>query len=142
MSIALRGHHLLCMLTYIGKGYSPDFIANYDDIARRISNGEELVIVHGPDDICRPLLGDTGAHCRGRSVFKRDERALGIVSDLLEQQIAAGTVLTPNSKFLAHLRAAFSEGKMRKACFGCEWASLCRNVAKSDYADAKIACHG
>ena len=50
MTVRLRPHHLLCLLTYVGKGYSPAFTANYDAIAMRIEQGEELLIVSGPDD--------------------------------------------------------------------------------------------
>ena len=32
MTIKLRAHHLLCLLTYVGKGYSPAFTANYDRV--------------------------------------------------------------------------------------------------------------
>jgi hypothetical protein len=138
MSIAIRGHHLLCMLTYIGKGYSPEFIRNYDEIIARIGEGEEMLIVHGPDDICRPLLCETSAHCRGRSVLRRDERALSIVSNLLGRPIVVGTLLKPDQKMVDALRLAFAKGQMRKACFGCDWANLCGSVAKSDYADVKL----
>ncbi|OWU61413.1 2Fe-2S ferredoxin, partial [Staphylococcus aureus] len=40
MTIRLRGHHLLCMLTYVGKGYSPAFVENYDAMAGRLGRGE------------------------------------------------------------------------------------------------------
>ena len=29
MTVRLRAHHLLCMLTYVGKGYSPAFCAGF-----------------------------------------------------------------------------------------------------------------
>ena len=50
MTIRLRPHHLLCLLTYSGKGYSAAFTANYDVIAGQISQGEDILIVEGPDD--------------------------------------------------------------------------------------------
>ncbi len=56
MTVRLRGHHLLCMLTFVGKGYSPAFVENYDRIAGRLSEGEDILLVDGPDDICAPLL--------------------------------------------------------------------------------------
>lgn len=140
MTIALRGHHLLCMLTYIGKGYTQEFTRNYDRIALRISKGEALEIVLGSDDICRPLLSDAGAHCEGRPVLKRDERALAIVSSILDRPVTIGTVLKPDANMMETLRLAFADGQMRKACFGCEWASFCANVAKNAFRDAKIAC--
>ncbi len=58
MTVRLRAHHLLCMLTYVGKGYSPAFVENYEVIAARLSAGEEIELVAGPDDICGPLTAD------------------------------------------------------------------------------------
>ncbi len=76
MTVRLRGHHLLCMLTYIGKGYSPAFVDNYDTIAERLSGGEDIEIIDGPDDICQPLLCTGDCHCFNESVVVRDRLAL------------------------------------------------------------------
>ncbi len=54
MTVELRPHHLLCMLTYVGKGYSPAFCANYDAVLARLSAGEEILLVDGPDSVCAP----------------------------------------------------------------------------------------
>ena len=37
MTVRLRAHHLLCMLTYVGKGYTAAFTANYDRIVERLN---------------------------------------------------------------------------------------------------------
>ena len=84
MTIRLRPHHLLCLLTYSGKGYSAAFTANYDVIAGRISQGEDVLIVEGPDDICAPLLGDSEPHCWRDSVTERDRLAARDLRELLE----------------------------------------------------------
>lgn len=138
MTIKLRGHHLLCMLTYIGKGYSEDFIDNYDEIARRLSAGEVIKIIRGTDDICLPLLCEAGAHCHARSVLRRDERALVIVSKILGRPIGIGGTLVPDDALVRKLRAAFAQGEMRKACFGCDWADLCQSVARGGFQEVKI----
>ena len=75
MTVRLRAHHLLCMLTYVGNGYSPAFVENYEVIAARLSAGEEIELVAGPDDICVPLTADPDAHCHGASVIERDRAA-------------------------------------------------------------------
>jgi uncharacterized protein len=63
MAVRLRPHHLLCMLSYAGRGYSPAFVANFDAVVRRLEAGEEIVVVSGADDICIPLLCEDRAHC-------------------------------------------------------------------------------
>ena len=75
MTIRLRAHHLLCLLTYVGKGYSPAFTANYDAIAERLSRGEDILLVSGPDDICAPLLDEPEPHCLNEGVIERDRLA-------------------------------------------------------------------
>ena len=80
MTVRLRAHHLLCMLTYVGKGYTQSFTVNYDRVAERLNRGEEIEIVAGPDDICAPLLCGDAAHCFRKSVSERDAKALVLVA--------------------------------------------------------------
>lgn len=139
MTIRLRTHHLLCMLTYVGKGYSPAFVDNYEAIAARLSAGEEIVIVDGPDDICAPLLCGAQPHCLGDGVAERDRKAAEAVATLLAMPVMAGTRLTPSASLLLRLRRTFAEGDIRAACSGCEWSGLCDTVAAEGYAKARIA---
>lgn len=127
------------MLTYIGKGYSPAFVENYDTIAGRLSQGEDIVIIDGPDDICQPLLCTGDCHCFNESVVMRDRLALNAVSDLFETRIAAESAFTLNAEHLSRLRSAFASGSIRKACQSCEWSDLCTRIAVSDdYAGVQI----
>lgn len=138
MTIRLRPHHLLCLLTYVGKGYSPAFTANYDVIAGRLSRGEDILIVSGPDDICAPLLGEPEPHCWGESVVERDRLAAQDVGDLLARPIKPGIRIDLDAQTLARMREAFSAGLTRNACHGCEWAGLCSQVAASSYLDTRV----
>ena len=138
MTIRLRPHHLLCLLTYVGKGYSPAFTANYDVIAGRLSRGEDILIVSGPDDICAPLLGEPEPHCWGESVVERDRLAARDVGHLLARPIKPGIRIDLDAQTLARMREAFSAGLTRDACQGCEWAGLCSQVAASSYPDTRV----
>ena len=134
MTVALRPHHLLCLLTYAGKGYTPAFTANFDDIARRLAEGEAIRIVEGPDDICTPLLDEADAHCHRDSVTQRDARAAESLSQILGQPLSDTTVLPD----LATLRAAFSSGEARPACAGCPWFDLCSDIAGSGFDGVRL----
>ena len=138
MTARLRSHHLLCLLTYVGKGYSAAFIANYDAIAERLGRGEDILIVSGPDDICQPMLGEVESHCLGESAAGRDELAARDVGKLLARPIRAGARFSLDAATLAGLRAAFSAGVTREACQGCEWAGLCTTVAAGGYRDVRL----
>ncbi|UGX86117.1 DUF1284 domain-containing protein [Phyllobacterium meliloti] len=138
MTIKLRAHHLLCMLTYVGKGYSVAFTKNYDRIIARIAAGEDILIQEGPDDVCQPLLGDSDPHCFRDSVVERDAKAAADVGRLLGKTIQAGDVLTLDGETVARFRGAFGQGTTRTACAGCEWFDLCSTISKADYADTRL----
>jgi uncharacterized protein len=126
------------MLTYVGKGYSPAFTANYDLIAGRLSAGEDIVIVTGPDDICQPLLDAGDAHCLTDSVDERDRIAAEDLANLLARPIAAGQHFLLDAATLARQRAAFAQGQVRRACNGCEWAGLCTDIAVDNFASVRV----
>ncbi len=139
MTVRLRAHHLLCMLTYVGKGYSPAFVENYEVIAARLSAGEEIELVAGPDDICHPLTADPDAHCHGTSVVERDEEAAAAVACLLGSPLGPGVRIKPTAALVARLRKTFATGEIRTACSGCEWSGLCGSVAETGYIGVRLA---
>ncbi|MBZ9883277.1 DUF1284 domain-containing protein [Mesorhizobium sp. CA10] len=138
MTVKLRAHHLLCLLTYVGKGYSPAFIANYDKVVKRLGEREAVVIVAGPDDVCAPLLGEPEPHCLRESAAERDRMAARDVGALLGRPIQAGDRLVLDAPKLAEMRKAFSAGLTRQACSGCEWSGLCDTVAASGFSDTYL----
>lgn len=143
MTIALRAHHLLCLLTYVGKGYNADFVVNCDATAARVAAGEDVQIVDGPDDICAPLFDTaldtaTSPHCTCTRVVERDRQAARDVEALLGQPATPGARLLLDSEAVTLLRRAFRGGTIRRACDGCEWHDLCTAVAGSGYRRARL----
>lgn len=138
MTIQLRPHHLLCLLTYAGKGYSPAFTANYDVITGRIAKGEDLLIVKGPDDICAPLLEDSGAHCWRDSVTDRDRLAASELGELLPSPIQTGARITLVPKIVQDMRKAFAANGIRAACSGCEWSALCSRISAQHFEGTRL----
>ena len=143
MTVILRPHHLLCFLTYIGKGYDAAFVANYDTIARRIEQGEDIRITYGPDDICAPMLsGFSGEgpppHCLDDSVSVRDRAAQHDISAVFGLVLNEGQNVTIDRNLVVRMRAAFAAGKTRTACTGCEWHGLCTRVAEQDFTAVRI----
>ena len=123
------------MLTYVGKGYSPAFVENYDAIAGRLSQGEDIFLVDGPDDICAPLLcggAEGDCHCYETSVRIRDRLAMEAVGELFGQTLSTQNAFDLDAERLAALRRAFAKGTLRKACEGCEWSDLCTRIATTD----------
>lgn len=141
MSIRLRPHHLLCLLTYVGKGYSPAFVANYDRIVARLDAGEPAELVEGPDDICAPML-DGGHHCLNDSVAIRDATARAALARLFGDGLAVGTMLRFSAGRLAAMRAAFADGTLRAVCTGCQWTGLCDAIAADGFRGTRLLGEG
>lgn len=139
MTVRLRAHHLLCLLTYAGKGYSPAFTAGFTAIAGRIAAGEGVTLAQGADDVCAPMLGDPSCHCHDRSVALRDRRAARDIAALLGRPVMPGDRLLLDPDILARMRKAFAAGTLRGACGGCGWADLCRTIAAKGYGPAILA---
>ena len=134
MTIQVRPHHLLCMLTFIGKGYSPAFVASLEQVVRRVATGAETVeIVAGPDDICAPLLAEADCHCHRSSVIERDRLATEAIGTLLRRSITPGTEFLLSRADLDLLREAFAAGTIRQACTGCQWKPLCDDIAADGF---------
>ena len=138
MTVRLRAHHLLCLLTYVGKGYSPAFTANYDKVVKRRGVGEGVVIVAGPDDICAPLLGEPEPHCLSQSAVERDRLAARDVGTLLGRPIQPEDRFVLDASSLAGMRKAFAAGLTRHACSGCEWSGLCDTVSASGFSGTRL----
>jgi len=139
MTVRLRPHHLLCVLTYVGKGYSPAFVANMTRIAGRLGAGEAVEIVEGPDDICAPLLDGPDPHCRLARVTRRDRAAARDLGRLLGLEARPGAHVTLDPDLLLDLRTAFASSQIRSACGGCEWFGLCGSIAATGFEGAVMA---
>lgn len=138
MTIRLRAHHLLCLLTYAGKGYSAAFTANYDIIAERLSAGERIEIVDGPDDICAPLLAGGDPHCWNISVIERDQKAARDLQAVVGAALSVGSSIALDAQMLRRMRAAFQQPQTRTACIGCEWHDLCSAISMDDYQGTRV----
>lgn len=139
MTVSIRPHHLLCMLTYLGRGYTPDFVKNYDEIIARLNEGEAVQLVSGPDDICTPMLDEAGCHCHNDSVRTRDEIAARQIGSLLKTSLETKMALRLTASQVAALRAAFADDSIRAGCEGCEWHDLCSSIASKKYRGCHLA---
>jgi|GEM_PF-167289 len=139
MTVSLRPHHLLCMLTYLGKGYTADFISNYNQIVKRLNKGEPIRLVGGPDDICQPMLQEASCHCHTGNVRERDRLAAAEIGKVLGCSLETGSGLRLTGGQLAVLRRAFLEGSIRSGCAGCEWQELCTGIARNGFRGCRLA---
>jgi hypothetical protein len=144
-TIKLRGHHLLCLLAYRGEGYTPDFIANFDAIADRLTRGAIIEIISGPDQICGALRQgaviacDHARICRKQTVRHRDRLALKDIARALHRTgLKEGDRLSLTKSKTRHLRQLFAHGGIRRACSSCPWYSFCTQIAADKYRGVKL----
>lgn len=143
MTTRLRPHHLLCMLTFASKGYTPAFVRNFEEVVRRISTGSETIeIVEGPDDICAPLLTESDSHCNNAGIAVRDRQAAEALSNLLRQPIQPKGRVLLDRVTLDTMREAFAAGSIRRACIGCQWVRLCDAIAQNDFKGTQLLNEG
>ncbi|MES0882189.1 DUF1284 domain-containing protein [Roseibium sp. SCP14] len=138
MTVSIRAHHLLCMLTYLGKGYTPAFVDNYNRVVNRLNAGENIALVNGPDEICKPMLEEPECHCFNQSIRDRDDQALADIGQNLGRCLKPGEVFLLTPKELEQLRNKFSRGSLRGACNGCEWYELCSEIAQNDFKGCRL----
>lgn len=140
MPVRLRGHHFLCILTYKGEGYSPNFVANMSLLVSAISAGRYVALVTGADDICAGLTENCRAtidhDCNATDTLHLDQLAIDAVSALLERDLSIAQPLTSND--IALLREAYALGTIRAACADCAWKSLCDSIARSGFEGARL----
>ncbi len=136
MIVRLRAHHLLCILTYRGKGYSPAFVRTMSRVVARLSRGARVGIVAGPDDICRGLRGGRARHCVRPSARRRDRLAAADLRRAGEAVRCGRSIGRLGNRRLAAWRAGFAAGRTRRACAACPWASLCDATAEAGFAEA------
>ena len=141
MTIRLRGHHLLCLLTYKGNGYTPDFSLNFNRIVRRLSRGEEAVIVAGADDVCQPMLCQPDFHCADDHSSEINSQALADIGRLLDEDLSPGQRIVFDANNVKRLRQAFLAGEIRTACQSCSWLAHCNKIAENNFRQTRLKPH-
>lgn len=141
--IRFRAHHLLCMLTYIGKGYSQSFTDNYDRIINQLNMGDKTIeLINGPDDMCAPRLcdeNDTNCHCRENHIDDIDQEALSDIRKMPEfMDLQVGHRIQITENLIKSLRKAYKDNTIRTACIGCEWKDLCDGIAHDNFKGTKL----
>lgn len=126
----LRGHHLLCLRFFQGRGYNSAFVSNMQQIAARLAAHPQTVVALTcePDDLCRacPNLRDNQCRPEHESATppprSRDERILDRLG------ITPGTLM-PYEKAQGLVDGLLREHTIRSLCHRCTWLDLCEKSA-------------
>lgn len=119
----LRAHNLLCIQGFVGKGYSPEFVANMKATVDELGEGTEVIVVDGPDRLCEacPNLAASGCTLHGEgteATIVRQDR------DVLRRLGLAAGETVPWGEILARIRVAVEPGDLDEICGTCPWLPL------------------
>lgn len=140
--VRLRGHHLLCMLTWAGKGYTPEFTRTFDVAMEILVKGTARIhIVKGNDDLCDTISPETtpNYHCKSRTIMHRDETALQNIREVMGFPVRVDGIFPLTPRLQEAFQRRFKAGDTRKgACISCQFNSFCTDLAANNFADTRL----
>ncbi len=130
----LRGHHLVCLHFFTGKGYDEAFIRNLRTIMTR-TDDEDVTITSGADDVCTSCLHLREGRCyytkdADADIREMDEKALELLK-------LPDTGRTGWDKLRAMVRNIFPEW-YSLSCSECDWRETCE---KNDFFQELLKKH-
>ncbi|MFW6238549.1 MAG: DUF1284 domain-containing protein [Halanaerobiales bacterium] len=122
--LVLRGHHLLCINFFRGKGYSADFVKNMKEIIEDFNKNpqQNIKLIAGGDSICRRCPNFANNRCTNgyNRVTERDKKVLQALGYQSGTIIQAGRVSD-------RVKQLLEEQGISHFCQHCDWYSLCSN---------------
>ena len=119
----LRGHNLLCIQGFVGKGYSPEFVANMTRAVESLDDAAEVVVIDEPDRLCSacPNLVESGCALHGEGtehgIVHQDRDVMARLG------VAAGETLAWG-EIVARIRARIAPDDLDDICGACPWLPL------------------
>lgn len=136
-TICLRPHHLLCLQTFVGHGYSPDFTKHMTYIKSLLTADPNtaITLVAGPDDLCGHCPNCVDGSCTSPkpAVF---DHLVGQKLNTTEDTENEAPKHTDASDSLLTLHGIpsilhMSEQLLAECCPDCEWKELCVEVCRT-----------
>jgi len=123
--VRLRGHHFVCLQFFGGQGYNDEFVANLEEVVRRLRR-EPATLVVGADDVCAecPNLSSSGTCADPQT----GEAEIGLIDDLACELLGMhpGDRLTLAQAAERLADDAIAVGRWRfEACAGCTYETVC-----------------
>lgn len=122
--LRLRPHHLLCLQTFVGRGYSEEFVEHMAVVKRQLTEipNTLITLVRGADDLC--------AHCPNCVEGQCTSENPALFDRLVEEKLArldSSSNLPPVLNGIPD-RLYITDDTLSECCPGCEWTELCTEV--------------
>jgi len=124
MEINLRGHHLICLHFFRGRGYDENFTKNLSNLLNNIRN-KEITITNSADDVCKKCPYLKGKECKydynsEKEIREMDKKAIKLLN-IKEKTIKW-------KRIREKLPKVFNE--WLAYCKTCDWKGDCKENSK------------
>ena len=127
----LRPHHLLCLQTFVGRGYSEEFVEHMTLVKKQLTTNPRtpITLVCGADDLC--------AHCpncvEGQCTSEKPRTFDRLVNEKLNSVYDTKRQVKFESfgNYSSQQCFPINEKTLIECCPECEWLELCLKVCKT-----------
>ena len=123
--IYLRPHHLLCTQTFLGKGYSEEFVKNMTHITKilRTKKSQEIVLTFSCDSLCafcpNRRKSESGYFCTD------DSKVLSYDQNIIQTfHLEEKTYIYAD--LIRKINASMTPALLSHICGDCSWAYICK----------------
>ena len=133
----LRPHHLLCLQTFVGHGYSPEFTAHMTIVQKQLTTDPltPITLVNGPDDLCGHCPNCVDGSCTSPKPALFDHLVAQKLNTTEDTEDAAPkhTDASDSPLTLHGIPSILhmSEQLLAECCPDCEWKELCVEVYRT-----------
>ena len=127
----LRPHHLLCLQSFVGHGYSEEFVQQMSVVKQQLTDSPDtpVKIVRGADMLCRHCPNCKMGTCTSDKPEIFDQLVLNILARSPQYRTADGLSATPELTVYGIPESlTMSQELIETCCPGCEWEYLCRRI--------------
>ena len=130
----LRPHHLLCLQTFTGHGYSEEFVRHMALVKRQLTREPRTAIelVSGVDDLCAHCPNNVDGQCTSDNPALFDTQ--------VSRKLYSSGIINPEAVSKDHPgkrpvlpgipdALEMSVSVLEECCPGCEWKELCLSIA-------------
>ena len=129
MEITLRIHHVICMQSFIGKGYSEKFVSNFDSILQYIQinhNKKVISLVNYCDDICKYCPNKLNNNkCINEEFINNLDYSYKIICNF---DYSAKYSLDEINNIIKN---TLTINKFKETCNKCKWYGICSRLIKN-----------
>lgn len=136
-TLHLRPHHLLCLQTFIGHGYSEEFVQEMTSVKRQLALDPRtpIQLVDGADMLCHHCPNCADGRCTSEKPALFDQLVASKIEKsekiLLSRTIESNHGGIFSDSFMLHGIPEYltlSHNLLEECCPGCEWKELCGRV--------------